>query len=157
MSEKIEKFWQEFCSANSDVDAATPYQVWHFGSTHELAEELWQLALSGKKRATASCTWEYEHKPEDMPIIGGYSVVTDFYGEPKLILKTTELRTIPFIEVDAQFAFDEGEGDQSLEFWQEVHWNYFTKSLALLGKEPSEDMPIICERFEVLYPKMNEF
>lgn len=156
-SEKIENFWQEFCSVNSGIDPLSSYQVWYFGNTPEMAEKLLHLVLSGKKTATAAGVWEFDTKPEEMPLINGLSVVTDFDADPKLILRTTEIRILPFNEVDARFAFDEGEGDQSLEFWRKVHWDYFTKSLALLGKEASEDMPIICERFEVLYPKSDEF
>lgn len=153
MGKEIENFWEEFCAANPDIDPKTKYQVWYFGTTPELSEELWQLAASGKKKATAFSPWLCEDKPEKIPIPDGISVVTNFYGEPKLIVRTVELRTIPFNEVDTEFAFDEGEGDQSLEFWREVHRDYFTKELNKLGKEFSDKMPVFCERFEVLYPK----
>jgi uncharacterized protein YhfF len=36
------------------------------------------------------------------------------------VLETTDLRVIPFGEVDAQFAFDEGEGDRTLAWWRSV-------------------------------------
>jgi uncharacterized protein YhfF len=58
---------------------------------------------------------------------------------------------LPYNEVDAEFAFDEGEGDQSLDYWREVHWDYFSRRCADLGKAPSPEMPVICERFELLY------
>jgi uncharacterized protein YhfF len=60
---------------------------------------------------------------------------------------------MPFNEVDAQFAFDEGEGDQSLDYWREVHWDYFSRRCAEMNKEPSNTMPVNCERFELLHPK----
>ena len=88
-----------------------------------------------------------------MPTVGAYSVVTDFGGDPKCVVRTTEVQTIPYNEVDADFAFDEGEGDQSLAYWRGVHWDYFSKQCLELGREPSETMPVICERFELLYPK----
>ena len=59
---------------------------------------------------------------------------------------------MPFNEVDAEFAFDEGEGDQSLDYWRTVHWDYFSRRCAKIGKEPSLEMPVNCERFELLYP-----
>ena len=154
-SYSVKKIWQEFCAKNPDVNADEPYQVWYFGLGSEDAAELCILVLQGKKTATASLFWEYEDKPEDEPIVGGYSVVTNYEGVPQCVLRTTELRVMPFNEVDEKFAFDEGEGDQSLNYWREVHWDYFSRSCAEIEREPSLLMPVICERFEVLYPKFS--
>lgn len=152
-SSLTENFWREFRAANADVNPAEPYQVWSFGNHSRMAKELLELVVEGKKRATASLVWEYEQKPEDAPVVGGYSVVTDFEGVPQCVVRTIELRVAPFNEVDAQFAFDEGEGDQSLDYWREVHWDYFSKQCIELQRKPSRTMPVNCERFELLYPK----
>ena len=152
----IAEFWDRFCRDNADIGAETPYQVWYFGNTPELAAELAQLVLSGKKRATASIEHEYRDNPDQAPVLGGYSVVTDFAGDPKCVVRTTELREIPFNEVDADFAFDEGEGDQSLDYWRGVHWDYFNRQCIELGIQPFETMPVICERFDLVYPTSNE-
>ena len=135
-SEAVNDFWREFCEA-SGTDPAVPFQAWHFGIGREDAAELCDLVLEGKKTATASLPWEYEEKPEDAPIEGGYSVVTDFDGNPQCVVRTTELRVVPFNEVDAEFAFAEGEGDQSLDYWRQVHWDYFSRRCAALGREPT--------------------
>ncbi len=82
-----EKFWQEFCAENPDVNLDEPYQVWYFGNTSEMSKELVALVLQGKKTATASLFWEYESKPEDEPMVDGYSVVTDFEGNPMCVLR----------------------------------------------------------------------
>lgn len=153
ISNPIEEFWRKACAANPQINPSAPFQVWYFGLGSEDAEELANLVLQGKKRATASLVWEYEDKPEDAPVLNGYSIVTDFEGNPKCVLQTVELRVLPFNEVDAEFAFDEGEGDQSLDYWRAVHWDYFSRRCAGIGKEPSLEMPVNCERFELLYPK----
>ncbi len=152
MNGNIKEFWREFCET-SNTNPETAFQVWHFGLGREDAEELSDLVLQGKKRATASLPWEYEEKPEDAPLVGGYSVVTDFEGNPKCVVRTTELRILPFNEVDAEFASDEGEGDQSLDYWRQAHWDYFSQRCAALGREPDTEMPVNCERFELLYPQ----
>jgi uncharacterized protein YhfF len=155
-SEQIENFWREFCVANPQVNPGAPFQIWHFGNTDAMAKELCSLVLQGKKTATAALPWEYEDKPEDAPVLHGYSVVTDFAGNPQCVLRTTEIRVLPFNRVDAEFAFDEGEGDQSLDYWREVHWDYFSRQCARSGKEPTPEMLVNCERFELLYPLENE-
>jgi uncharacterized protein YhfF len=150
-SDKIQAFWQKFCEATG-TNPETPFQVWHFGLGHEDARELSDLVLQGKKTATASLVWEYEDKPEDAPVLDGYSVVTDFEGNPRCVVQTTEIRVVPYNKVDAEFAFDEGEGDQSLDYWREVHWDYFSRRCAALGREPNVEMSVNCERFKLLYP-----
>ena len=54
-------------------------------------------------------------------------------------------------EVDAEFARAEGEGDLSLNFWRTAHKNFFSRTLPKIGKEFSEDLPVVCERFRVIY------
>ncbi|HEX8370515.1 MAG TPA: ASCH domain-containing protein [Pyrinomonadaceae bacterium] len=156
VSPQVEEFWKKFCAANPGIKPGTPFQVWHFGLGPDDAAELLNLVLQGKKTATASLPWEYEDKPEDAPVRDGYSVVTDFAGNPKCVVRTTEIRVLPYNEVDAEFAFDEGEGDQSLDYWRAVHWDYFSQRCAALGKEPSPEMPVNCERFQLLYSLENE-
>jgi len=152
LNKEAARFWEEFCAA-SGTPFDKPYQTWYFGNTAEMAEELAQLVIDGRKRATASLVAVNERLPDEAPQPGGYSVVTDHPGHPKCVIRTSEIRHVPFCEVDAQFAFDEGEGDRSLEYWREVHSNYFSREAAELGIEFGERSLICCERFEMLYKR----
>jgi len=152
-SETVEAFWAAFCSANASVDQETPYQVWYFGNTHEMARELADLVLSGRKTATASSSNMNELQPEGAPRPDGYSVVTDFDGDPICVIKTSEIRQIRFNDVDAEFAADEGEGDLSLEFWRRVHRDYFAKEAKEHGFAFDDTSLICCERFTLLFPR----
>ena len=118
-----------------------------------MAKELASLVLSGTKTATASLLETNNRQPDKAPIDGGYSVVTDLEGHPVCVLRTTEIRHIAFNEVDESFAFDEGEGDRTLESWRRGHWEYFSKEAADLGFEFDETSIVCCERFELLFPK----
>lgn len=150
-SPQIKEFRRKFCEA-SGTNPETPFQIWFFGNSSEMARELAELVISGKKTATASLVAVNKITPEIAPIADGYSVVTDFEGNPLCIIQTTEIRHLPFDEVDAQFAFDEGEGDQTLEYWRDVHWRYFTKEAAELNLEFNEKSLVCCERFRLLFP-----
>jgi hypothetical protein len=33
----------------------------------------------------------------------------------------------------------------------EAHWRFFSRTLPKIGKEPTEDMPLECERFRLIY------
>ena len=147
------ELWQAFCRDNPEIDPNTPYQAWYFGDSRELAGELLALVLADKKTATAALGWSIEAEPDEAPVLGGYSVITDFDGTPHCILQTTEIRTLPYDEVDPQFAADEGEGDLSLAYWREAHWRFFGRECGKLGREPELKMPVVCERFRVVYRK----
>jgi uncharacterized protein YhfF len=152
-TEAVHDFWREFCDANPGVDPREPFQAWHFGNSEDLAHELCELVMQGIKTATAALVWEAEADPDTAPFEGGYSVITDFAGAPRCVIRTTGVGIHPFNEVDAAFAFEEGEGDRSLDHWRQVHWDYFVKRCAELGKDANLQMPVICERFALLFPK----
>lgn len=146
-----QKYWNDFLVVCPSIPRDAPFQTWYFGNTPEMAKELAELVISGKKFATASFAAVNEIKPDEAPIPDGYSVVTDFEGTPKCVIQTTEIRHVPYNKVDAQFAADEGEGDQSLEYWREVHWQYFSREATEFGIDFDETSLICCERFKLLY------
>ena len=152
-SEAVDRFWERFCGAEPHVDAATPFQSWYFGNTPEMALELLDLVVAGKKTATASSQSMNELEPGTAPVPEGYSVVTDFDRNPKCVIRTSEIRHVPFAEVDEAFAADEGEGDLSLDYWRRVHWDYFTREARQHGFTFDERSIVCCERFRLLFPR----
>ena len=152
MSKSANDLWTEFRSVESSVDPATAYQVWYFGNTREVAADLAGLVLSRSKTATASAVEMNRIQPENAPQHDGYSVVTDFDDHPLCVIQTTEIRHVPFLEVDPDFAAAEGEGDLSLEYWRRVHWDYFTREAEQFGFEFDERSLVCCERFRLLFP-----
>jgi uncharacterized protein YhfF len=55
--------------------------------------------------------------------------------------------------VDAEHARLEGEGDLSLEYWREVHRAFFTET-ATHARPVDDDMPVVLERFRVVYQEV---
>jgi uncharacterized protein YhfF len=104
------------------------------------ANQLLELVLSGTKRAT--CWTEGQGLPSAEV---GKLMVLDGQRVPKAVLKTIELTKRRFDEVDDAFAYDEGEGDRSLQYWREAHTRYFTR----LGRY-APNMMLWCERFELV-------
>lgn len=111
-----------------------------FGDTPELAEELAQLVLTGRK--TATC-WSAEDGPRTA--VGTRMVMLDGSDRPRAVVETVELTQRRYSAVDAAFAYDEGEDDRTLESWRRAHRNYFTR----LGQF-APDMLLYCERFRVV-------
>jgi uncharacterized protein YhfF len=147
----VSGFWERFCKG-SGTDRNAQYQTWYFGNSPAMALELAELVIAGKKTATASLAAVNEVKPHEAPVLGGISVVTDFYGAPMCVICTTKIEPVPFNDVGAGFAALEGEGDLSLDYWRRVHREYFLKETAGLGLEFSESSLVCCEQFELLFP-----
>ncbi|EWS99812.1 RNA-binding protein [Intrasporangium oryzae NRRL B-24470] len=124
--------------------------AWAFGATPEQADELLALVLSGIKTATSGALWDYEAEGEELPTPGALDIVTDGRGVPHALIVTTQVDIVPFDEVGAEHAFLEGEGDRSLGTWREVHERFFTEH-AVHGRGFSRDMPVVLQRFAVLY------
>ncbi|MEP6608887.1 MAG: GNAT family N-acetyltransferase [Burkholderiaceae bacterium] len=150
-SARVADFWRTYCSA-SKLSAGTPYQAWYFGDSTQLAHQLAELVLHGPKRATAGLGSTCDAFPQTAAVAGGYSVVTEFDGTPRAVIRTTQLQRRKFCDVDSTFAWDEGEGDRTLEDWKRGHWRYFSRECEALGQAMSEDAEVALERFELLYP-----
>ena len=151
---RIQAYWTTFLGSLPDgtVSAHTAYQAWGFGDGSEMADSLGALVRNGTKTATASLVWAYEVEDEPLPKVGDFSIILDGQGEPLCIIQMTEINICPFDEVDEEQAYLEGEGDRSLGFWREVHWEFFSRECEVLGHDPSQKMPVLCERFKLVYP-----
>jgi len=124
------------------------FDAFAFGDSAGLADELAALVVAGRKRATTGLVAGYEAEGEPLPTPGEFGVVLNGEGNPVAMICTCEVTVRPFSDVDETFAWDEGEGDRSLRFWRDAHRRFFGRS----GTAFSDDSPVVCERFDLLYP-----
>ncbi len=129
--------------------ACGSYEAWQYGCA---PDELAELTLSGIKHATASAYPVYVAEAALPPKPGDHSVILDSKNEAVCIIRTTRVRVIHFKDVPADFASAEGEGDGSLRYWRNAHESYFLSELKAIGQVFTEEMPVVCEEFEVVYP-----
>jgi uncharacterized protein YhfF len=115
-------------------------ETFSFGDGQQLADELAALVLDGRKRATC-----WPANDGLLTEVGKRMVMLDGAGQPRAVIETVELSLRNFAEVDEQFAFDEGEGNRTLEFWRQAHCTYSGRR-----GQFSEDMLLRCERFRVV-------
>lgn len=149
----IRPFWAPYAAIAGEEVSARFYEAFHFDDNEPSANHLAALVLAGTKRATAGLAWSFEAAGKLSPKPGDLSVVTDWRGNPLCIIETTQVEVVPFEEVSAAFAATEGEGDKSLRYWRRAHWAYLGRECARIGRTPDQRMPVLCERFTVVYPK----
>lgn len=112
-----------------------------FGDHPGLAQNLAELVLAGKKRATC---WAASEGAQTY--IGKRMVMLDGFGSPTAVIETIELTQRRFSGVDEKFAFDEGEGDRTLADWRRAHRAYFERR-----GQFAPDMLLYCERFRLIH------
>ncbi|MBO3090219.1 ASCH domain-containing protein [Cellulomonas dongxiuzhuiae] len=132
------------------VDGAVPPPAWSFGDDARLADELLALVLEGRKTATATALVEFTSGDEPLPRVGSVSIVLDSSGDPRALVRTTDVEVVPFDRVDAAHAAAEGEDDGTLESWRREHEVYWRRVLGADGFSPTMD--VVVERFELVYP-----
>jgi uncharacterized protein YhfF len=150
-SKEITDYWNHFQKENGITSQFV--NAWSFGDNPDLADELLELVLTGKKTGTATLVIELEKEGEKMPEVGDYNVILDGKGKPAAIIRTTSVKIKPFNEVEEAYAYSEGEDDRTLESWKREHWKYWTRKGQKLGFKMKEDLSVICENFELVYPK----
>ncbi len=126
------------------------FDAYHFCSDQKNADICTELVAKGEKRATTGLLRGYEYEREPLPEAGQLTVITNWKKLPRCIIETTSVMIKPFKEVDSEHAFEEGEGDKSLEFWRKEHWKYFSAECEDLGGKPSQEMPVVLERFKLV-------
>jgi uncharacterized protein YhfF len=151
ISAKYESFWASAVAANPRLDRSRLLEAFAFGNNEEMALELGKLVLEGTKRATASLVWAYEAEGSRQPEPGDISIVTTWGKEPICMIETVSVEIVPFEQVTEEFACAEGEDDKTLESWRRKHAEFFEQECKQIGRTPSPEMLICCERFEVVY------
>ena len=153
----LERYWSDFQRywyrpLSQPSSTSLPfYEVFRFGATEASANTLAALVVSGIKTATSDLLWSVEQDQKLLVKVGDFSIVTDWDQRPVCLIQTTQVCLLPFKEVDAQFAYDYGEGERTLEWWNRELWHYCQDECRRIRRVATPDMPLVCERFRVVY------
>ncbi len=147
----IEAFWRDYQAAGGE--RVEGFSAAALGPTAAVADELAELVERGIKRAHASLLRDFEQSLEALPRPGDHLVVLDGSGLPRAIVRTTHVEKRYFADIDAEFAFDCGEGDLSLGWWLFAYRQQFAEQAEREGFEVGEQLPLVLEYFELVWPR----
>ena len=148
ITDEMKIFWEAFIGENPRLNYLSGHKInaWSFGNTPEIADDLIELVLEGKKIATCSLLRAYQGSEDEIPRAGTYQLLCDGSNRPRCVIFCTDTFICRFDEISEKHAYEEGEGDQTLGYWREVHRKFFS------GYENfKEDEDLLCERFKVVY------
>lgn len=120
------------------------------GRTAELCERLTGYVLARQKTGVFS-------QPEDfpdghLPKAGDHAVLVNFSDEPRCLIRYEECEVMPFRDVGPEHTAVETAALRDLAAWRKFHRSYWEPVLAARGQAYTEDLPIVFQRFTVLYP-----
>lgn len=147
----LEEFWAACVAAQPQATAGRSYRLRSFGRDPVLARRILDLIVAREKTGTFAVDWEFESRPADRPQPGDLYIVTDHEGQPGALIRITATEVLPYRAIDERHIACEGPALRSLGPWRELHWNFWRGVLMPLGREPAEDMPVLWQRFELLY------
>ncbi len=151
-----EAFWQTYVAtlppdhAHRAKGFVTAYT---FGDHKTMQDEWLAPVLAGIKSATVGTLEEFAAEHEAVPQLGDLNIILDGDGLPACIVETTDVQIVPFHQVSADFAYDEGEDDRSLDSWRAAHERFWRRVLPELGLSFDPEMRVVCERFRLVYQR----
>ncbi|WP_241573969.1 ASCH domain-containing protein [Rosenbergiella nectarea] len=118
--------------------------AWGFGDSATMADELANHVIEGRKTASCGSLTAYLNEASP-PTVGSYHIILNGREQPVCVIRIVAMRIVAFNKVEAEFAYKEGEGDRSLEYWRQEHKAFFTRA-----GDYSETMELVAEEFELV-------
>tara|TARA_R110000868_G_scaffold380402_1_gene646390 strand:+ start:75 stop:659 length:585 start_codon:yes stop_codon:yes gene_type:complete len=154
IDKSVSEMWNKFIEFNPKFKDDEIPESDFFHNNREDANRLAELALNGKKKASSGLYSLYKQYEVDLPKVGMKQIITDFDGKAQVIIENTSVDTIPFNKISAEYAeLDMGTNNEPLEKWKKAHWNFFESFLNERGEKPTEEMLIVCVRFDTIWTK----
>jgi uncharacterized protein YhfF len=151
-TKSIEAFWEDYLLTLPENERNQQYvEAESWGNSPELADQLANLIRAGTKTTTSSLLWSQQKLQWYLVKPGDKCIVLDSQNAPVCIVEIVEVVIKPFNEVDAEFIYNYGEGDRTLNFWNKNMWEYYQEACEELGMKAQPTMPMICQTFKVIY------
>jgi uncharacterized protein YhfF len=147
---EIDEFWARCCRALPHERLGTHYSLRRMGNGREISEALLGFVAAGQKSALFSRPAELEAAGLT-PSVGDYVVFTDYEGRPRCLVRMEECKRLKFSEIGPEHTAYESPAARELEVWRGIHRRYWTPSLAAEGIEFGEHIPVLFQRFKLLY------
>lgn len=147
----IECYWKKFQEQNAEYASISQPPSYFYCDNKKDADECAELVVNKIKQATSPSVWWFEKYHEPFPQVGDLAIITNWDGVARAIVRTTKVEFVEFRRISSAYAYIEGEGDRSLDYWKKVHWEYYANEMKAFEEHPSEEMVIVCEYFETIW------
>ncbi len=150
MNKQELEFWNSYLETTS-AQPVDPKITVGIAGNRDIADELLNLYLSGKKTAGSGLVKDYEQAGDPLPKVGDYWLILNSNNKPRCLVKIRRVEFYQFDQIPVSVAVAEGEGDLSLDYWKKAHVEFFTPFLEELSILNLDKETIVTEFYEVVY------
>ncbi|WP_289064408.1 ASCH domain-containing protein [uncultured Zobellia sp.] len=152
IDKSVSDMWNKYVESNPEFKNHEIPESEFFHNNKEDANRLAELTVNGKKKASSGLLSLYKQYNVELPKVGTKQIITDFDGKAKAMIENISVDTIPFNEISKEYAeLDMGTNIEPLKKWKKAHWDFFESFLKESGQKPTEEMLIVCVRFETIW------
>ncbi len=145
--------WGDYLDTHINYAFVAEPKVTYFSDNENDANRMLEFVLSGQKRARSYSLLGLQSRKEAIPRIGDFTIITDWEGEARCILRTVAVRLKPYFAINESFTRMDGVGDGTLTSWKKIQWEYYGRELEPYGRVPRDSMIVVCEVFEKVFQR----
>jgi len=146
----IDDFWNQ--AVNFMPTLSGDHQVRSLGIDEETTGLIINFIKAGEKVGTFSLPWVMTAENLPMSYKGLPIILLSFNGKPELVVQLTKVFETSFGEIDSGVTCIDGPPVRDPDVWIPLHQDYWNGMLAEYGKACSDDMPVLVEKFKLVYP-----
>jgi uncharacterized protein YhfF len=150
---QLDAFWRTVREARPEAGLPDQYQVRWIGLDDETTGQIFELIAAGDKNGTFTLPWIIERTDQADPVAGDCIVLIAFDGTPTQCVRLTQIDRVPFGEITAEHTAIDGSPVRALDVWKPLHTQYWNALLEPWSLNVSDDMPVLVEAFELIYPQ----
>jgi len=147
MMGNIDEFWSRCRASLGRDDPGGPFRVRRIGNTPQLSNSLLGLITAGEKTGLFSNPDELQPRPA----AGDIFIFTDCAGQPRCAVRLTESRVLRFADVGPAETACESPAARDPAAWRDIHGRHWRGICEAGGGTFSEEMPLLFQRFRLLY------
>jgi uncharacterized protein YhfF len=127
-----------------------PFRVRRLGDDPRLCRLILGVIRRREKTGTFTPVAFFSAPGESLPLPGEHYVLTDPEGRADCVVRLTATAVKPLDAITEEDLLCEGEALRRLDAWKRLHCAYWKEKLVPFGLVPDGDLPILCQRFELV-------
>lgn len=148
-----QRLWENFIKENDEL-REYPYHIWKFADDSEYRKNIIARIFDGEVCGESYSVNFFEANSQPLPEIGTYNIVCDMTGQAYFIVKTVAVIPCCFGQVTPALA--RMEGCSSVQQWRRFNERKYRGLCDRMEAVFSEELPLIFERFEIVYTEMKK-
>ena len=147
--ETINDFWE---MAKSSIPSLSGnHEIRSIGIDSASTEKIFEYIVTRQKVGTFTLPWLNDKHGVPAPIPGLPVILLSFNGDPRIIIRITEVFQTVFGKIDQQITALDGPPVRDLSVWLPMHRKYWNAALTPYELACTDDMPVTVEKFEPVF------